>query len=823
MAEKLLIVDDSATDRLIIKNMLSEYNVLTACDGLEAMHLIDAHKDIDLIILDLNMPVMDGFEVLEALKAIDQGKRMRTIILTNYDELEKEIRGLQAGAVDFIRKPVNMESLKVRIGIHLELLKIQKLYEQTLYDRSLTLDTLLDQAPLGIALSHGAHPNSSEREQTVFNAAYERITGRTREELITLGWAKITHPDDLDREMELYRRFQAGETEGYSMEKRFIRPDGSVVWVAVTLALLMRKSDMKYNHLCLIHDITERKAVESALYESERSKSVLLSNLPGMAYRCDYDRDWTMRFVSEGCFPLTGYPAESLLHNRDLTFNDLILPSYRDILWGEWENVLASRKPFKYEYEIITASGQRKWVLEMGQGVFDKSGNVQAIEGIIIDITDRKEHEMKLRLISEIDSLTGLHNRRILESLLAKDAADCAEGPRAVVLLSLKKIHSISLTYGYSFSERIISELAASLVKLASDSRRLFQISFERFAFYFTSYESAGELRAFCHTIISLVDGIQILRTIGCGIGVVEFDCRKCLAENLIRNASTAAERADESQVYGYRFFDSEMDAVIRREAEVKEALVRLASGSPTEHLYLQYQPILNLKTNRVEEFEALARFKSDKIGMVSPLEFIPIAEETQLIIPIGKMVLEMASAFQQRIQTLSFGSIRIFVNVSAIQLLRSEFLTDFTGILKSHTVNPECFGLEITESVFTDNYRVINEKLEKLMAIGVKTAIDDFGTGYSSLARERDLKINSLKIDKSFIDRLMSLRPEQAITRDIISMAHRMGHTVVAEGVEYPEQKQFLLDHGCDMMQGYLFSKPLNEDAAIALLKEQG
>ena len=825
MAGKLLIVDDSATDRLIIKNMLAEYDVLTARDGLEAMRLIESHTDIDLIILDLNMPVMDGFEVLEKLKAIDQSRRMRTIILTNYDELDKEIRGLQAGAVDFIRKPVNMESLRVRIGIHLELLRIQKLYEQTLFERSLTLDTLLDQAPIGIALSYGERPFSSEGDHTVFNAAYERITGRTREELIALGWSQITHPDDLIREMELYRRFQAGETEGYSMEKRFIRPYGSAVWVEVTLGPLNRRSDIRYNHLCLIQDITERKSVEGALWESERSKSVLLANLPGMAYRCDHNHEWTMRFVSEGCYALTGYRAESLLDNRDLSFNDLIAPEYRDSLWAEWERVLALQLPFKYEYEIISASGQRKWVLEMGQGVYGRGGSVEALEGIIIDITDRREQELKLRHISEIDNLTGLHNRRFLESILVKDVSDCVEGARAIVLLSLQKIHNISLSYGYNFSERIITELAAGLERLSDENRDLFQISFERFAFYFKRYESAEKLKEFCQTIIGLVDGIQILRTIGCGIGVLEFDCQSCgcVAENIIRNASTAAERTDERQIFGIRFFDREMEAAVLREAQVKEALVRVVNGSPYERLYLQYQPILNLKTNRVEEFEALARFQSDKLGMVSPLEFIPIAEETQLISPIGKNVLEMACAFQKRLQALGYGQVRIFVNVSAIQILRSEFLSDFADTLERFQVGPERLGLEITESVFTDNYLAINEKLEKLMELGVKISIDDFGTGYSSLARERDLKVSSLKIDKSFIDRLLYLHPDQAITRDIIAMAHRMGHSVVAEGVERPEQKQYLLDHDCDLMQGYLFSRPLDEDAAIKLLARQG
>ena len=824
MTGKLLIVDDSATDRMIIKNMLYNYDVLTAKDGQEAIRLLDEHADIDIIILDLNMPVMNGFEVLEAVKALDKEKQMRTIILTNYDELDNEIKGLQAGAVDFIRKPINLESLRLRIGIHLELLEIQKLYQQTLSDRNLTLDTLLDQAPIGIALSHEDRPADGEREEVVFNQAYERITGRSREELIRLGWANITHPDDLKKEMEMYRSFQAGEIESYSIEKRYIRPDGSSIWVdAIVARLNLQNKASAFNHICLVQDISKRKSVESALMESERSKSVLLANLPGLAYRCDFDPNWTMRFISDGCFDLIGYRPESLLDNRDLSFNDLIVPEYREPMWREWVRVLSERKPFKYEYEIIAATGQRKWVLEMGQGVFDESGNVRALEGIIIDITDRKVQEIQLRHISEIDSLTKLHNRRYLENILYRDAQTKAKGMRAVVMISLQKINSISLTYGYNFCERIIVELTQSLAGLANEHRGLYQVSFERYAFYITQYKDEDELEALCKKIIKRIDTIQILRTIGCGIGIFSFDFSENTAENIIKNVSTAAEKIEKEQVYGYRFFNHEMENAVRREAAVKEALIRLVDGSDEEQMYLQYQPILNLKTNRVEEFEALARLRSKTLGIVSPLEFIGIAEETQMILDIGKKALEMTCAFQKRLQALGYKHIRIFINVSAVQLLRSEFLEEFLNVLKAYDLSPQNFGLEITESIFASNFGVINERLEKLMKIGVKTAIDDFGTGYSTLSRERDMKINILKIDKSFVDGLMKLKPEHAITGDIIAMAHRMGHIVIAEGVEHEQQKQYLLEHACDMMQGFLYSKPLDESAAIDVLKGQG
>ncbi|MDD3214591.1 MAG: EAL domain-containing protein, partial [Eubacteriales bacterium] len=590
--------------------------------------------------------------------------------------------------------------------------------------------------------------------------------------------------------------------------------------VHVVLAQLKRRSDIQYDHLCLIQDITERKAFENALYESERSKSVLLANLPGMAYRCDFNRQWTMRFVSEGCHELTGYPSEDLLENHKLSFDDLIAPECREDLWAKWKQVLAQHLPFKSEYEIITAMGNRKWVLEMGQGVYaPDSDEVLALEGIIIDITDRKMQEIKLKHISEVDSLTDLHNRMYLENILSDDAKKDWNRPRAIVLLSLRKLNNICLAYGYSFCEQIIKELAQSLVVLANENRGLFQISFERFAFYITQYQSAKELEDFCRSVIRIVDGIQMLRTVGGGIGVLEFKGDQYREEDIIRNASMAAEHVNENDVFGYRFFDQPMETAVMRETEIKKVLVGLVNGAPEQQLYLQYQPILNLKTNRVVGCEALARLKSKTLGAVSPLEFIPIAEETQLIIPIGKSVLEMACAFQKRLQKQGHGALRVFVNVSAIQLVQDDFMDDFLTILQKHKVSPQNIGMEITESVLINNFAAINEKLEAFRGLGVRISIDDFGTGYSSLNRERDMNVDYMKIDKSFIDGLMYLRAEAAMTGDIISMAHKLGHIVVAEGVEHEKQRQYLLQHDCDLVQGYYFCRPLDEERALEIL----
>ena len=705
-------------------------------------------------------------------------------------------------------------------GESLALFRTKRFYEGKLDDPSITLDTILEQAPIGIAIAKSSSPYGTDRRFINVNSAFERITGRTREEIIELGWAKITHPEDLDKDLENFQKLLAGEIGGYTMEKRYIKPDGAVVWVHMVVAPLRTADWTDHNHICLVRDITEQKALEKTILESERSKSVLLASLPGMAYRCDYVREWTMRFVSQGCYDLTGYPPESLIGNRDLSFNDLIAPEYRETLWREWEQSLARGLSFKYEYEIITALGQRKWVLEMGQGVSGEAGGVEALEGIIIDITDRREYELKLKHISEIDGLTGLYNRRYLESLLEEARADKKEIKRAVIILSLRNINSIRLAYGYNASESLIKDLSASFLSLAESRRRLFHISFDRFAFFCTGYAEKQELTAFCQAILNEAGKNQLMSLVGCSAGIYEFGRDARDADTIISSASSAAEDAGRNMPFGYRFFDSDLDSAAKRDADIKTALIQIVGGHSESRIYLQYQPIFCLKTGKIRGFEALARFKSEQLGVVPPDAFIPAAEETQLIVPIGKRIIHMACAFKEKLDALGFGETEVSVNVSAIQLLRENFADELLDILAQYRIAPNGIGLEITESVFAGNCSVLNERLSKLRRIGMRIAIDDFGTGYSSLARERDLHIDVLKIDKSFVDKLLTQKPEEAITGDIISMAHKLGQRVVAEGVECVSQKEYLAGHHCDMLQGYLISRPLDEADAIEFLK---
>lgn len=826
MLIKILVVEDSASDRLIIQNMLSEYCLLTACDGLEAMRMLQEHDGINLLILDLNMPNMDGFQVLEFLKEDERFRELRTIILTNYDELENEIKGLKLGAVDYIRKPIHMESLRARIDVHVALLRAEHVLKQQLDEQTVTFDMIFDQAPIGIAISHSNDPAQFDETIARINPVFEKITGRTKEELVSLGWSKITHPDDLEEDMQNFMRLKSGEIKIYSMDKRYIKPDGSIVWVHMIVAPLTLSNDKKYNHIYLLQDITERKAIEKALNESERSKSVFLSHLPGLAYRCYYDRDWTMQYVSQGCLSLTGYPPESLLHNRDLSYNDLISPEYREVLWNEWGRILAERQPFKYEYEIITATGEKKWVLELGQGIYNEQGEVEALEGIVLDISDRKALEDTLKYNNEHDRWTGLYNREYLASLLEKDIKLRKKSKKALVGINLSMVQLLVVKYGFQYSQNLIKKAAEALSQYCTGNRILFQPRENSFIFYLFDYKDKNELVDFSYMIAETLKFLFITERIGGGIGILEIEGNQNEADIdlLLRRLLIASERFVSlfGKDFKVCFYDEELEALVNRERDITEALNIIAEDDYTnDDLFLQYQPIINLRTGSICEFEALARLRTDKLGLVSPVEFIPIAEKTELILPIGEKVIVKAFRFLNRLKELGYDEISVSINISVIQLLSPDFIRRLFELISGMQINSNNICFEITESVFASDYDNINSIIEKLRNVGLHIAIDDFGTGYSSLAREDGLKVDCMKIDKYFIDRLLRTDLNKAITGDIISIAHKLGHCTIAEGVEHWSQLQYLKEHNCDRIQGYLISKPLDEDDAIMFLKK--
>jgi len=630
----------------------------------------------------------------------------------------------------------------------------------------------------------------------------------------------------LFEEMEKEKDPQIDKNRSRTLEVEHYKADGTVIWLEMSISFIRDTKGNGVGFQGASRDITQRKMAEIALNESERRESVLLSHLPGLAYRCNYDHEWTMQYVSEGCFNLTGYRPKSLLYNRDLSYNDLISPEYREALWNEWERILSKRQPFKYEYEIITATGQRKWVIEMGQGIYNDEGEVEALEGIILDISDRKEMENRLRYINEHDNWTGLYNRDYLEVLLNKHIKKNDGLKRAVISINLSTVQLLTANYGFHYTQNLIKKAAETLSQCCSDNRLLFQTYENRFVFYLIDYKNRNELVDFSEAIAESLESLFVTDRIGGGIGILEIDPddNEIDVDLLLRRLLIASERSISvfEKDFDVCFYNEELEAAINREADIRKALVGIALEDTVDELFLQYQPIIDLKTDSVGGFEALARLRTEKLGLVSPVEFIPIAEKTKLILPIGEKVIINSFHFLHKLEELGYNTISVSINISAIQLLKPGFASRLFELISEMQVNPKNIGIEITESVFASDYENINNTIEKLRDTGIHIAIDDFGTGYSSLAREKELEVDCLKIDKYFVDKLLDADLNKAITSDIVSMAHKLGHCVIAEGVEYESQLQYLKEHNCDRIQGYLISKPLDEEDAIMFLNKQ-
>ena len=289
------------------------------------------------------------------------------------------------------------------------------------------------------------------------------------------------------------------------MEKRYFKPDGSTIWVNFIASSLMSHINENVSYLCLLEDITKRKTLEQSLRESERSKSVLLAHIPGLAYRCLNDPQWTMKFVSDGCLALTGYQAESLLDNRDRSYNDLIAPAYRATVYEKWQHVIAIRGNFRLEYEIITASGEMKWVLEMGQPVFDSFGQLEALEGVVFDISEQKQREQQLLFMSEHDETTRLYNLMYFDKLCRRYNLEHTY-PLSVVQCDVDGLRLINIAFGMDEGNALLVRIANLLAHNSMDNATLARTGDDDFSLIMpnTNLEAA---EAFIRKVTNDIDG----------------------------------------------------------------------------------------------------------------------------------------------------------------------------------------------------------------------------------------------------------------------------------------------------------------------------
>lgn len=469
------------------------------------------------------------------------------------------------------------------------------------------------------------------------------------------------------------------------------------------------------------------------------------------------------------------------------------------------------------EHKFQRRDGSWRWVLTNIRLVQHAGNAAPSIEGGLVDITDRKVAEEQIQFLAYYDSLTKLPNRGLLKDRLAQALATARRHKEkvAILFLDLDRFKDINDSLGHSFGDLLLQQVAERLRGLSRDEDTVARIGGDEFLILLSSLQSIEDASASAERILRAMEQDFVVEgqtfKVGCSIGISVFPEHGTDGETLIKNADAAMYRAKESGRHASRFFTEDMNAELVSRLTT-ESNLRLALER--NELFLVYQPQMEIATKRVIGLEALLRWRQPELGLVLPGNFIPVAESSGLIVPIGEWVLRTACAQAREWRDAGFDVSAVAVNVSAVQFRQEGFCAMVEAALADSGLEPECLELELTESSLFSNVDVLFSQFEQLKRLGVTLAIDDFGAGYSSLSYLRQFPITRLKIDQSFIQDVAINPDDAAITKAIIDMGRALGLKVIAEGVETEAQMAFLDAHLCDQIQGYLFSKPLTVES---------
>lgn len=468
---------------------------------------------------------------------------------------------------------------------------------------------------------------------------------------------------------------------------------------------------------------------------------------------------------------------------------------------------------YKCDFKLRTKNGKEKWLFIRGKALINGNGKAIKMAGSITDITARKISERKTEFLAYYDSLTALPNRAMVINELDKFLKDSDEIYKkgAVFFVDLDNFKRVNDTLGHEYGDKLLQHVANTLKIIAGENNIVSRLGGDEFLILQHNIKNENSITKVCKRIISefqnpfKINKQKIFTSVSIGISIYPQD--GISTNSLLKNADTAMYKAKNSGKNRYEFYNNIMSYEVLRKTELENGLRNAVENN---ELKLYYQPQIHFKTGKIKATEALLRWENNENGFISPVEFIPIAEDSSLIVPIGQWALETACKQAKDWLDKGYDFGMIAVNVSVVQLQHPNFLEMVKSSLIENNLPSELLQIEITESVFMESVQDNIATLEKLKKLGVSIALDDFGTGYSSLSYLRLLPISVLKIDKSFIDRIHFNSKDCAVLEGIIHLSHNMNISVVAEGVELKEQLQILDSMNCKIIQGYLFSKPM-------------
>ncbi len=631
------------------------------------------------------------------------------------------------------------------------------------------------------------------------------------------GFEKAIHPEDRARLLaSVARHFETGEP--FIEEYRVQRKDGSTLHWHHASALLRGSEGQGPRCLGTITDISSRREIEEALRLSEkRYRTLFERNLAGV-YRSTLEG--RMLDCNESFARIFGYASrEEVLQQTAWDFYQN--PNDRDAAVAK---LLERQSLTNYELCLKRKDGSAVWVLESENLIEGPDGALSVIEGTTIDITERKRAEEQVKHLAFHDPLTNLPNRLLFNDRLTLAVAQAHRHNQklAVLFLDLDRFKVINDSLGHSVGDELLRQLAERIQEYVREGDTVARLGGDEFTLLvpgISAEEDAAKIaRKVCDAIHDpfWIDGRELFVTTSLGVSVYPSDGHD--AETLVRNADSAMYRAKEQGRDNYQLYTPAMNAKAIERLSLES---RLRQAVANDELELHFQPFIDLRTAEVLGAEALIRWRHPELGLIPPGDFIPIAELSGLIVPIGEWVLRTACAEARKWHAQGFPGLTVSVNLSSRQFQQADLVSQVASALADTGLEADKLDLEITESNAMQNAEHSINTLWGLKKQGVRISMDDFGTGYSSLNYLKRFPIDRIKLDQSFVRDLPADKDDAAIAMAVIAMGQSLELIVIAEGVETEEQLAFLKGHECDQLQGFLLSRPLPPEAFESFLRK--
>ncbi|MBD2059502.1 EAL domain-containing protein [Oculatella sp. FACHB-28] len=827
---KVLLVEDDEDDYIITSNLFRDiqekkFEVEWIRNYDNALEIMSKNQH-DVYLVDFRLGIKNGVELLE--QATADGCKAPIILLTGQGDSRSDVAAMKAGAADYLIKgQIDATGLERAISHAIERTHTLEKLRQALQENS-RLASAIANITTGVVITDPKQPNNP----IIFaNPGFTAVTGYTQEEVLGSN-CRFLQGKETDVTTLQQLREAIAQACPHTCVLLNYRKDGTPFWNELSVNPVFDSQGELTYFVGLQTDVSDRKQSEAALRESEERYALAVRGANDGIW------DWNLKtseiYFSPRWKSMLGYLDEEItnqldewferVHPEDLDWVKVKIAAHLDGLTPHFEN----------EHRMLHRDGTYRWMLSRGLAVRDAKGKATRIAGSQTDITTHKQAEEQLLHDAFYDALTGLPNRALLTDRL-KQVVQMAKRDSsyqfAVLFIDVDRFKVINDSLGHMLGDELLMAIAQRLCDCLRPTDTVARLGGDEFVILLEDINDVNSVTTIADrvqqelTLPFSLNGHEVFTSASIGIALSETGYE--LPEDLLRDADTAMYRAKAQGRARYEIFNTGMHvralALLHLETDLRRAIAADQLTGDRQEFQLYYQPIVSLKTRCVVGFEALLRWQHPTRGFISPIEFIPIAEETGLIIPIGDWVLREACR-QMQIWHAEFPMklpLSLSVNLSSKQFT-PRLIRQIERVLQDTHLDTRSLRLEITESALMENLESAADLLAQVRSLGIQLSMDDFGTGYSSLSYLHRFPIDTLKIDRSFIKKVDADGEQLAIVRTIITLAWNLGMDVVAEGVETLKQLAQLRSLKCEYGQGYLFSKPLDSQAAERVIAAQ-